>query len=122
MKLKKLKIDLYQKIYTLALRRWRAELGDSDLHRSTIGVSNHALMRYAERFDGYDFEKAEEVVLTPSVAAKIDELGGFGKFSMNGIFYIVKEGNIVTVAKAEGIKANLTYQPIDGSSGRRWSF
>jgi hypothetical protein len=123
-RLKSLRLSLYQALYTWALERWNRELNQTDYRRPDGKLSNHALMRYAERFDGYDFDKATKTIMSEEAKEKIKYIGGNGKFSMNGIFYIVKNGNIVTLAKAEGVKSHLTYQPVDGDSerGRSWSF
>lgn len=104
------------------MTRWRKELGSPDFKRVKGELTAHSLIRYAERFDGYDFEAAKNALLTDEVVDKIGKIGGDGKFSLNGIFYVVKNGKIITVAKAEGVKAHLTYAPSNGERGRRWTF
>lgn len=117
-----IRLKIYQTIYNWALDRMRRTMGNLDLRKPTAKLSNHALIRYAERFDGYDFDKATKILLTDEVKEKVKEIGGNGKFTLNGIYYIVTSGRIVTVAKPEGVKEHLTYAPVDGTKGRRWTF
>ena len=58
-------------------------------------VSNHALLRYAERVLGIDVQALEAQILTPANRAAIT--AGAKKISSEGISLIVKDGVVVTV-------------------------
>lgn len=117
-----IKSRIYSGLYKWALKQWRKSEQLPNIGRKKGSVTAHALMRYAERIDGYDFEAAEQKILTPEVVEYIGDIGGTGKFTMNGILYTCKNGYILTIAKPAGNKENLVLQSLDGSTGRKWSF
>lgn len=111
---------VYQRIFQWALNRWRKVAKNESIYRKKTKVSAHALLRYAERIDGYDFDAVEKYLL--GLSDKIAEMGGNGKFVDNNILITVKNGHIVSIAKANGSKSHLVYQPLNRERGRRWSF
>lgn len=112
---------IYQIIFKWALSRWRNSVGNKDIYRKKSKVSTHALMRYAERIDGYDFDRVEKEIL--EAKQKIEEYGGNGKINHNGVIYVVKDGLIVTCYLPNGgANSGLVYAPLGNESGGRWTF
>lgn len=68
-----------------------------DLKNGPIAVSDHALLRYAERFMGLDRYAIIEKLSTPGLARVVDKLGD-GQYPLgNGLRVQVKGRTIVTV-------------------------
>lgn len=118
-----MRLRFYSWVYRWALKRARLSSSNNELRNKHPKISNHALLRYAERFDGYDFDKAVETLLSDEAKKLIWEYGGNGKFTCNGILYTVKDGHILTVVRpGNEIKRAMIYQPLNKEKGRKWSF
>lgn len=64
-----------------------------------LTVSEHAILRYQERVNGLDLEQAKSAILSPSVLALIEKLGGSGEYpnKEGGFVVVLKDGVVVTV-------------------------
>lgn len=114
--------NLYAWLYRWSLRKWRKAANNNDIKKKHPRITDHALIRYAERIGGYDFKKAENIMLSEAVERKINEHGGNGRFTVDGVMYVVNEGVIRTVYKPSGLQLNMEYSPLGSKRGRRWSF
>jgi hypothetical protein len=63
-------------------------------------VSEHALLRYIERFMGVDLESVRRAILTEN-AVKLIKFAKNGKINTDGRRLIVKNGTVVTVEPTE---------------------
>lgn len=86
--------DKKREIDTLSAERERLQAAQP----KTLKVTDHALLRYAERYCGFDRKKAEKHILDPKMIEQFQILGD-GKYPVNGITVIVKGGVIKTVLK-----------------------
>jgi hypothetical protein len=96
------------------LNRAAKELGDAEDRRSSIQhkireledaakepiVSEHALLRYIERFMGVDLESVRRAILTEN-AVKMIKFAKNGKVNTDGRRLIVKNGTVVTVESVD---------------------
>lgn len=92
------------------LNRVAKELGDAEDRRAAIErsirelteaakepiVSEHALLRYIERFMGVDLESVRRAILTEN-AVKLIRFTKSGKINTDGRRLIVKNGTVVTI-------------------------
>jgi len=63
-------------------------------------VSEHAILRYAERVMGLDISEVQKQIMTPSILRAIETLGS-GKIPLaNGVVAIVKDKVVVSIVPA----------------------
>jgi hypothetical protein len=96
------------------LNRSTKEFGDAEKRRALIErkireltevakepiVSEHALLRYIERFMGVDLESVRRAILTEN-AVKMIKFAKNGKINSDGRRLIVKNGTVVTVESVD---------------------
>jgi hypothetical protein len=63
-----------------------------------LTVSEHAYLRYFERVKGYDLEEIKNEILSDTVLALVEKLGGSGLFP-NGDYRVVIRNNVVITIK-----------------------
>lgn len=86
----------YSELQYWALKRWRKQVKSPDIRRVRGKLSTHALIRYIERVENINTEKIADIILSEEALDKIGEIGGNGKFTLNGISYVVLSGVIIT--------------------------
>lgn len=96
---------LWENLYKFARRGYRKHLNDTytsesdNLTRNGIKVSSHALIRYFERFEGYDIEKVTKKLTDENLAERVARYGD-GKYKMGDDMTVVVMGSdIVTLYK-----------------------
>ncbi len=68
------------------------------LHKGRIGVTAHALLRYLERVDGVDLDKAVNGLVPDALEGQVDVVGGNGTFpGPPGYRLVIKDAVIVTI-------------------------
>jgi len=67
-------------------------------------VTDHAALRYLQRFKGLDLRKLEKEILSGGVREKL-KLVKNGPVQANGILFEIKSGVIVTIVKNHRKKA-----------------
>lgn len=115
----------YAWLYKWALKKWRKAAKNPEIKMVSARLTEHAVVRYLERVEGLDIEAVKARILTPEAIVTIEEIGGTGKFASNGVLYVVSQGKILTIAKAEGANQALAYADLSGGEsqkGRRWTF
>jgi hypothetical protein len=71
----------------------------SRLHE--VAVSDHAVIRYLERKEGFDAKAFRESILTPSFLKQVRKLGN-GKYPIrDGMIAVVRQGVVVTIIGTE---------------------
>lgn len=87
-------------------RRLRAVDRAIDALKNECGdfiVTEHAIVRFIERVIGMDMEELKNTIAPESVRAQIKQLGGKGRFPVNGSHtLLVKGGAVTTVVTKEG--------------------
>lgn len=81
-----------------AIVRLRTQLAEAKAKESTLAISEHALLRYAERALGYDVEDAKRKIITPELVTQYKTLGN-GEYPVGSVRAVVRNGKIVTVLK-----------------------
>lgn len=117
--MKKIRASLYRALYYWALKGWRKSVGNNKIRHQKQNLSYHGMIRYMERIEGYDYSGLRDRILTDEVRAKVNELGGDGRFQIGGIIYVFMDHKLVTVYKAEGMQKNIVMQ---NSEKKVWSF
>lgn len=64
-----------------------------------ISISDHAILRYLERYYNLDINKIKQEILTPNVISAIK--AGVKKITINNIEFPIRDGVIVTSIKKE---------------------
>lgn len=64
-------------------------------------VSDHALLRYFERIEGYNMEEIKKKILSPRVIDQMNILGSKGVYAADDFYVLVKNKTVVTVYKGE---------------------
>jgi hypothetical protein len=67
-------------------------------------VTDHALLRFAERVEGFDAEAAKRKIFTPEFLKQYKTLGD-GQYPVNGFTVVVRKGIVRTIlnnVKGEG--------------------
>lgn len=54
-----------------------------------IQLSEHAILRYLERVEGFDIDKIQNIIITEELKEQVETLGG------NGVFPLGKTGNTI---------------------------
>lgn len=85
------------------LTRKQAELAKLELQLSQLTdkepiVSEHALLRYIERYLGADLEAIRERILTPELTERINSFPN-GRFEIGGGFVAVVRDKVITTIK-----------------------
>lgn len=64
-------------------------------------VSDHCLLRYFQRIEGYDLEEIKRRILSPRVLEQIDTLGSKGVYATEDFYVVVKNKVALTVYRGE---------------------
>lgn len=64
-------------------------------------VSDHCLLRFFERIEGYDLEEVRKRILTPKILQQIDTLGSKGVYATEDFYVVVKNKVALTVYRGE---------------------
>lgn len=68
------------------------------LKEKYIIITEHAILRYLERVEGFDMEKVKASILPNDVKTQIKAFNGNGKYPIgSGFQIVVKDGSIVSV-------------------------
>lgn len=62
---------------------------------NSIGVSDHAVLRYIERVFGFDLQDVRNQILTPDRVAAIK--AGANQITANGVKFVIRNKTVVTV-------------------------
>lgn len=95
----KTRVGIEQRTYTSILDEIKSITSKIERlnSKNTLRVSEHAVLRYLERVKGIDISQVEKDILSESVMALIEQLGGTGKYPNNGFHVVIKDNTVVTV-------------------------
>lgn len=68
---------------------------------SPLVITDHALVRYAERFRGFDSVAAQRAICEENLRARVERLGD-GRYPVGDILVVVMNMTVVTVYPAHG--------------------
>jgi hypothetical protein len=64
-----------------------------------IELTDHAIVRYLERFYKLNIDNVRKEILTPEIIEMTQKMGGNYKFTLNEVDFIIKDYKLVTIIK-----------------------
>ncbi len=63
----------------------------------TLRVSEHALVRYFERVEGFDLNKIRDKILSPYIVNMVNTLGNTGTYPLDEYRLVIKDKVVTTI-------------------------
>lgn len=98
LEMKKQEAAFAQKQYALIQKEYNTLSNEiNKLKKSELNVSEHALLRTAERVFGYDSDKVKKIIT--NAVSEIHKTIGDGEYPVSelGIIVVIKNNNVITV-------------------------
>ena len=89
----------YLKKYYGINKEMNRSLGNRSMRTNGMFITEHAIIRYFERVEGYDIEKIRQNLAPEWLASKAKN--SIGKYQVGNLTVAVCEGYVVTVYKAD---------------------